>query len=217
MEEIITTTEAPEAAPVKETVGFWTYFGLAALFAIPVVGFIACLVFMFAPKCKSLKNYARATMAWMVTGLLITVLVVSALISIVGNLLLPMINDALEDTVGIRFESVGEIVSSYTMLQKGDYTGVIALHKDKLIQLAGEENAPLIEELATGDYNDLFNQLQESEYDALLQDVKDGRYEELMEMAGDGAQEELIAELEKAADGEYSEMLEELKQVIPSF
>ncbi len=217
MEEIITATETPEAAPVKETVGFWTYFGLAALFAIPVIGFIACLVFMFAPKCKSLKNYARATMAWMVTGLLVTVLIVSALISIIGNLLLPTINDALEETVGIKFESVGEIVSSYTMLKKGDYTGVIALHKDKFIQLAGEEYAPVIEELATGDYNDLFNQLQDSEYNALLQDVKDGRYNELMELAGDGAQDELIDELEKAANGEYSEMLDELKQQIPSF
>ena len=217
MEEIIAEAKAPEAAPVKETVGFWTYFGLAALFAIPVIGFIACLVFMFAPKCKSLKNYARATMAWMVTGLLVTVLIVSALISLIGNLLLPQINEALEESMGIRFESVGEIVSSYTMLKKGNYTGVIALHKDKFIQLAGEENAPLIEELATGDYNDLFNQLQDGEYDTLLQEVKDGRYEELLEMAGDGAQDELIAELEKAASGEYSGMLEELKQAIPSF
>ena len=53
---------APE--PKNETVGFWTYFGLSALFALPVVGLIAAIVFAFAPKNKSLKNYARVMMTW---------------------------------------------------------------------------------------------------------------------------------------------------------
>lgn len=215
MEKLMTAEEAVEQSQDKSRgiVGFWTFLGLALLFAIPVIGWIACVVFMFAPKCRSLKNYARATMAKMLIGLLITVLLVSALISLVGGILLPYINDA----TGMEFESIDEIVTTVVMLQKGDYSGLLGLHKDKLIKLVGEEYIPMIEELGNGDYNELFAQLQEGDYVQILQDVKSGEYEQLMETVDEDVYDEVVGELQKAADGEYSTVLEELKNYIPSF
>ena len=59
------TYAAPAAtAPEKtETVGFWAFFGLLILFALPFIGWIACIVFCFAPENKSMKNFAREMLA----------------------------------------------------------------------------------------------------------------------------------------------------------
>ena len=57
---------APEvkAAPVytEEPVGFFPYFGLMALFALPFVGFICSIIFSFAPKKKSLTIRAKPSL-----------------------------------------------------------------------------------------------------------------------------------------------------------
>lgn len=71
----------PQPAPVntaatelEKPVGFLPYFGLMVLFVLPVVGFISILVFSFAPKSKSLKNFARATLAWKVIAVVLGII-----------------------------------------------------------------------------------------------------------------------------------------------
>ena len=70
---------APTPAPVDKSnkiVKTGTFFGFMLLFAIPVIGFICAIIFSFAPKSKSLKNFARATLIWMIIGLVITAIIV---------------------------------------------------------------------------------------------------------------------------------------------
>ena len=64
----------PEAAPepVKRSKEISTggYFWLMLLFAVPVVGFIAMLIFAGAVKNKNLRNFARAHVVWVIVALI---------------------------------------------------------------------------------------------------------------------------------------------------
>ncbi len=86
------TVYAPLAPdPTNKVVGTGTYFGLMILFAIPIVGLIACIIMSFAPKNKNLKNYARAMLIWSIIALVITGLMI-AMISLLTNSLMDYIN-----------------------------------------------------------------------------------------------------------------------------
>lgn len=52
------------------------FFGLEALFALPLIGLISSVIFSFVPENKNLKNYARAKMIWCLISLLLTVLMI---------------------------------------------------------------------------------------------------------------------------------------------
>ena len=51
---------------VISTIG---YVGLGILFALPVIGVIACLIMAFAAKNLNCRNYARAGLIFMLVGL----------------------------------------------------------------------------------------------------------------------------------------------------
>ena len=68
--------------PAKKVVGIFTYIGLFILFAIPFIGLISAVIFSFAPKAKSLKNFGRAVLIWKVVTLLISILVLTVIFSI---------------------------------------------------------------------------------------------------------------------------------------
>ena len=204
---------APAAAPKNETVGFWAFLGLIVLFAIPIVGFIACIVFMFAPEKKSMKNYARAMMTWMVVNVLTTALIVSLLFSALGAALLPAINDSL----GTEFESFGEVIRMANAVSNGDYSAVLPQFEEQLVELMGEEYRPFVEELCGGEYNELIEQVQNEEYDALLEDINNGEYDELLGKLSKKERQKLVEDLEAAAKGEASEVFGELNALIPEF
>lgn len=67
---------APAEAPAQRSKEVSTagYFWLMLLFAIPVVGFIAMLIFAFAVKNKNLRNFARAHVVWIVVALILAIL-----------------------------------------------------------------------------------------------------------------------------------------------
>ncbi len=216
MEEMMNTqgyVQEQAAEPQSETVGFWAFLGLIVLFAIPVVGFIACIVFMFAPKKKSMKNYARAMMTWMVVNALTTILIVSLLISALGNALLPTINDAL----GTEFESFGEVVGVVGSVVKGDYSSMLPHFEEQLVELMGEEYRPFVQELCNGEYSELIEKLQNEQYEEVLNDLKSGEYDTLMDKLNKEERDELIKELEAAVNGELSDMFGEITNVIPQF
>ena len=86
-----TYTPVPAADPTNKVVGTGAYFGLMLLFALPIIGFIACIIMCFAPKNKNLKHFARANLIWAIIGLIIAGLVIGG-IYLLSNTLMDYIN-----------------------------------------------------------------------------------------------------------------------------
>ncbi len=95
-------------------VGTGAFFGLMLLFAIPVVGWIACIVMAFASKNENIKHFARAMLIW----LLIAAVLCAAmyfLFAWLGNLLKDLINEA----TGGQF---GDWKDLFEQFQNGDFS-----------------------------------------------------------------------------------------------
>ena len=52
-----------------------SFFWLMLLFALPVIGWICCIVFAFAPQNENIKHYARAILLWAVVGIVAMLLI----------------------------------------------------------------------------------------------------------------------------------------------
>ena len=92
------TYAAPPPTPKDESGGVvstGTFFGTMLLFALPFIGFIACIIMCYAPKRKSLKNYAKANLIWAIIGLVFSILLVVAVIALGGSLM-----DYLSEAMG---------------------------------------------------------------------------------------------------------------------
>lgn len=63
----------PEVPKAGLSVG--AFFGFGILFSIPVVGFILIMVMSFAPKNKTLKNFARSYLIWYIIAIAIALIV----------------------------------------------------------------------------------------------------------------------------------------------
>ena len=72
------------AAPKKEVAGVGRYFWTMLLFTIPVVGFIFSIIFSFAPRNKSFKNFSRAMMIWYIIAIVIAIAII-VLLSVLGK------------------------------------------------------------------------------------------------------------------------------------
>lgn len=78
----------PAPVPADNTVSTGAFFGLMLLFALPVIGWLVCIIMCFAPKNKNLKHFARATLIWILIALVLSLLLgaaVSALVSSVAS------------------------------------------------------------------------------------------------------------------------------------
>lgn len=75
----------PQPAPVSTegvkpkggkygVVGTGAFFGLQLLFALPLIGWIACIIMAFAPKNENIRHYARANLIWFIVGIVLCVL-----------------------------------------------------------------------------------------------------------------------------------------------
>ncbi len=219
MKPVLNTTEtesmvvapAPESIPTaaaentaNAVVGFGPYFGLSALFSIPVIGWIASVLFSFIPKRKSLKNYARAMLVWTSIGLVITVLVVSLLLS-VGNLVVQELNNQL----GTEFGGITDMINVVNNLKNGKYSAVIA----RLGNMLPEEYQPLVEELSTGRYDELIGLVAKGDYAGAVESLQSDVGVALKNKVGEDAYNVLIDELEKAADtGEKAQWIETVQK-----
>lgn len=63
--------ELPERSKEISTAG---YFWLMLLYAIPILGFIAMLIFGLAARNKNLRNHARAHLVWIIVIIVVSVL-----------------------------------------------------------------------------------------------------------------------------------------------
>ncbi len=101
----VQTVYAPPAPdPTSKVVSTGAYVGLMLLFALPIIGFIACLIMAFAVKNKNIKNYARATLIWMIITFVILA-VIGALIAVLANAIGGFIEQIMGDTFS-QFEDV---------------------------------------------------------------------------------------------------------------
>ena len=88
----------PQYRPVATS----TYFWLAFLSAIPVIGVIATLILSFAGRNKNRKNFERAILAYYIIGLILCLVAV-----LIVGLLLP---DSVRESVLLALE---QIVNSF--------------------------------------------------------------------------------------------------------
>ncbi len=84
----------PATETTYKPVGTGVYFILSILFALPIIGFIACIVIAKTAKNQSLKNYAKATLIWYILSLVLT-LVLTILFFILGGSLMSYISQMI--------------------------------------------------------------------------------------------------------------------------
>ena len=106
------TYTQPAPDPASKVVGTGAYFWLMLLFAIPIIGQIACLIMAFAPKNKNIKHFARAQLIWMVIGIVLIGILV-ALLSVLTNMLM----DFIKESIGGEFSNWGDIFSNLGVLE----------------------------------------------------------------------------------------------------
>ena len=102
----IYTQPAPD--PTSKVVGTGAYFGLMLLFAIPIIGQIACLIMAFAPKNKNIKHFARAQLIWMVIGIIIAALVIGGIVLLVNTF-----SDYIAEATGGEFNGLGDLFEQF--------------------------------------------------------------------------------------------------------
>ena len=69
------------------------YFWMMLLYAIPIIGWLICIITIFATKNKSKKNFSKAILIWLIVGLIFS-LIISLVIGWVGNKIKNYILDA---------------------------------------------------------------------------------------------------------------------------
>ncbi len=191
--------------PANEVVGFGTFFGTSILFSVPIVGWIASIVMSFAPKRRSLKNYARVMMLWTTLSLIVTVLLFTAATALVNTLVI----DPLNQQLGTEFGGVFEVVGMTQDLKQGKYSAAFKYFGSQF----PEEMQPLVEELATGEYDELIGMVSRGEYTEAATELEGGAHEKLAQIVGEKQYEKAIEELKEAAEGNKKEWIEKVEQL----
>jgi len=117
---------APAADPTNKVVGTGTYFGLMLLFALPIIGFIACIIMCFAPKNKNLKHFARANLIWAIIALVIGGLIIGG-IYMLSNSLMDYINQLTDGQFsgwGDLFGNLGDLEGLTEQFGNGGLEGL---------------------------------------------------------------------------------------------
>ena len=102
------TYTQPAPDPASKVVGTGAYFGLMLLFALPIIGQLACLIMAFAPKNKNIKHFARAQLIWMVIGIIIAALVIGGIVLLVNTF-----SDYIAEATGGEFNGLGDLFEQF--------------------------------------------------------------------------------------------------------
>lgn len=70
----------------EKPAGFFEYFGLMLLFGLPVLGFIFKIIFVFAPKKKSLRNFSWVMLLFEVLAVILSVIGIILAVSFIDEL-----------------------------------------------------------------------------------------------------------------------------------
>lgn len=141
----------------NKAVGVGAYFGLIVLYAIPIVGFIACIIMAFAPKNKNIKNFARAMLIWLAIGLVIGVISIAVVSKVVTS-----ITDAFSQYEEMieQYNEVNDMLKQFgDMGESLDQFG----ETDQFSDLEG-----LLGQFENGELEDIFGQLDSGELKDVL-------------------------------------------------
>ena len=97
---------APLPAQIDPVVGTGAFFGLEFLFALPLIGFICCLIFSFAPKNRNLKHYARGKLIWSIIALVLSILLI-----LCAAIFLQALPGMVSEELGIEVNELDDIFS----------------------------------------------------------------------------------------------------------
>lgn len=196
-EEQTTPTSAPVYAPLPAqtdpVVGTGAFFGLEFLFALPLIGFICCIIFSFAPKNRNLKHYARGKLIWSIIALVLSILLI-----LCAAIFLQALPGMVSEELGIEVNELDDIFS-------------IAGELPELIEELGgiEEVAGLVGNM--GDIAGIVGQLGEIEgIEQVISEI--GEMENIEEVIG--ALENLENIESVVGDMENIENIEELAEQI---
>lgn len=105
--------EAPPAGR-NGIVGTGWFFGMMFLYAIPVIGWLVCLITAFASKNESKKHFARAMLIWLIIGLVLAV---------VGYFVFRWLGGAITDYInaefGGQFGDLQELLEQFKQFESG--------------------------------------------------------------------------------------------------
>jgi len=105
-----------QASLMDGNVGTGYFFGMILLYAIPIVGWIACILTALKGKHQTKKNFAKAMMIWLIIGLILS-LIMGAVITWLGTLLIDYINEMAAAELGTTGE-IGELQDLLNQLQQ---------------------------------------------------------------------------------------------------
>ncbi len=114
-------TQAPQIQPAGQfdgSVSTGYFFGMMLVYALPIVGWIACIVTAFKSKHQTKKHFAKAMMIWLIIGLILS-LITGVIITWLGTLLVDYINDLAAAELGEMGE-IGEFQDLLDQLQQYD-------------------------------------------------------------------------------------------------
>ncbi|MBQ8868153.1 MAG: hypothetical protein IJ027_00345 [Oscillospiraceae bacterium] len=194
-----------EEKNVSGDVGYGTFFGSELLFSLPVIGLISTIVMTAVAKRKSLKNYALAKMTWILTKAALSIISVCLILVIVGNSVVATINSSL----GTNFGNIFGLVRTVINVSNGRYSSLIS----QLGSVVPEELRSFIEELGSGEYDELLEMFDNKEYAALVEELKSEKYPQLVNKLDSDTFNMVVDELEKAANGEILPWMEELDNI----
>ncbi|MDR0906740.1 MAG: zinc ribbon domain-containing protein [Oscillospiraceae bacterium] len=107
------------AAPSYPAIGTGGYIGMMILFAIPVIGWLACIIMSFAAKNPNRKHYARATLIMLIIGLILSV-VLFFVFKWASGALVDYVNQSTNGALG-EFGGLGDLFD--VVSQAGTITG----------------------------------------------------------------------------------------------
>ena len=112
-----TAAQPVQQVPLADgTVGTGYFFGMMLVYAIPIVGWIACILTALKGKHQTKKNFAKAMMIWLIIGLVLS-LITGAVITWLGTLLVDYINEMAVAELGTTGE-IGEFQDLLNQLQQ---------------------------------------------------------------------------------------------------
>ena len=92
-----------------------SFFGTMLLFFIPVIGWLACIIMAFASKKLNRRNFARATLIFLIIGILLSV----ALYFVIGWIAETVMQYVTEDLNG-AFGDFSGITGIFDIIKQAD-------------------------------------------------------------------------------------------------
>jgi len=192
-------------------VGFWTFAGLLLLFSVPVIGWIAALIFLLGSKNRTVRIFSGAHLTVTAVSLTVLLLTFSLLLSPLLEKFLPLVKNTLKPGAEIPsdpYETMEEPLGT-------DYSDAIQRFIPVITSVLGSEIKPFLTELSSGKYEKLLRQLKNEEYGLILADIENGEYPELEKTLDPVTYGFLLGELRKEAKGQDSFLFEKLEELLP--